>query len=77
MGSGVLVAVAIVAVSLVVLGPLIAARNDLGQLTANSEPLQAGEIILAGSFTRALFGHKGDTFHADYRPLGAVTFRFM
>ena len=47
------------------------------KLSLYGEPLQAGEIILAGSFTRALFGHKGDTFHADYGPLGAVTFRFM
>ena len=47
------------------------------KLSRHGECLQAGEIILAGSFTRALFGHRGDTFHADYGPLGAVTFRFM
>ncbi len=47
------------------------------KLSLYGESLQAGEIILAGSFTRALFGHRGDTFHADYGPLGAVTFRFM
>ena len=47
------------------------------KLSMYGESLQAGEIILAGSFTRALFGHRGDTFHADYGPLGAVTFRFM
>jgi len=38
--------------------------------------LEPGEIILAGSFTRALFAHAGDTFHADYGPLGSIAFRF-
>ncbi len=47
------------------------------KLSIYGESLQPGEVILAGSFTRAIFGHRGDTFHADYGPLGAVTFRFM
>jgi len=47
------------------------------RLAGHGEALEAGEIILSGSFTRAIFGHRGDTFHADYGPLGAVTFRFM
>ncbi len=38
--------------------------------------LKPGEVILAGSFTRALFAHAGDTFHADYGPLGSIAFRF-
>ena len=47
------------------------------KLAQHGESLQAGEVILSGSFTRAIHGHQGDTFHADYGPLGAVTFRFM
>lgn len=38
--------------------------------------LQPGEIILGGSFTRALFAYRGDTFHADYGPLGSISFAF-
>ena len=40
------------------------------------ECLEAGEIVLAGSFTRPTNARPGDTFHADYGPLGAVAFRF-
>ncbi|MBX6390383.1 MAG: 2-oxo-hepta-3-ene-1,7-dioic acid hydratase, partial [Frankia sp.] len=38
--------------------------------------LDAGQVILAGSFTRPVFARSGDTFHADYGPLGAITCRF-
>lgn len=47
------------------------------KLAQYGESLAAGEIVLSGSFTRAVFCHRGDTFHADYGPLGAVTFRFV
>jgi 2-oxo-hept-3-ene-1,7-dioate hydratase len=40
------------------------------------EQLNAGEVILGGSFTRPTAAAAGDTFHADYGPLGAVSFRF-
>lgn len=40
------------------------------------ERLEPGQIILGGSFTAPVFAHKGDTFHADYGPLGAITARF-
>jgi 2-oxo-hept-3-ene-1,7-dioate hydratase len=33
-------------------------------------------VILAGSFTRPVFISQGDTVHADYGELGAVTCRF-
>lgn len=39
--------------------------------------LDAGQVILAGSFTRPVPARRGDTFHADYGPLGAVTCRFV
>ncbi|SAK99019.1 2-oxo-hepta-3-ene-1,7-dioic acid hydratase [Caballeronia temeraria] len=40
------------------------------------EQIEAGDIVLAGSFTRPCFGALGDSFHADYGPLGAISFRF-
>jgi len=41
------------------------------------EQLNAGEVILGGSFTRPATAVAGDTFHADFGPLGAVSFRFV
>jgi 2-oxo-hept-3-ene-1,7-dioate hydratase len=40
------------------------------------EGLQAGEVVLAGSFTRPALAKKGDVFDADYGPLGRFTFTF-
>ena len=41
------------------------------------ECLEAGEVVLGGSFTRPTTARPGDTFHADYGPLGSIAFRFM
>jgi 2-oxo-hept-3-ene-1,7-dioate hydratase len=41
------------------------------------ELLNAGDVILGGSFTRPTTATVGDTFHADYGPLGAISFRFV
>ena len=41
------------------------------------ECLEAGEVVLAGSFTRPTAAIAGDTFHADYGPLGSIAFRFV
>ena len=41
------------------------------------EQLNVGEVILGGSFTRPTTALAGDTFHADYGALGAVSFRFV
>ena len=41
------------------------------------EHLQAGQIVLAGSFTRPVGGKAGDLFEADYGPLGQLNFRFI
>ncbi len=38
--------------------------------------LEAGEIILAGSFTRPVWIARGDEVHGDYGPRGAITCRF-
>lgn len=46
------------------------------KLFQHGTALAAGEIILAGSFTRPMWVERGDTVHADYGPLGAITCRF-
>lgn len=38
--------------------------------------LEAGQVILSGSFTRPVFVHAGDTLSADYGPLGSISCRF-
>lgn len=39
--------------------------------------LQAGQIILGGSFTRPVAASPGDTFHVDYDQLGSIACRFV
>ncbi|MGJ4842886.1 2-oxo-hept-4-ene-1,7-dioate hydratase [Leifsonia sp. Le1] len=46
------------------------------KLAAHGTTLEAGEIVLAGSFTRPMWVERGDTVHADYGTLGAITCRF-
>lgn len=48
--------------------------NKLG---AWGECLEKGEVVLGGSFTRPTNAVVGDTFHADYGPLGSIAFRFV
>ena len=38
--------------------------------------LEAGHVVLAGSFTRPVAAKAGDTFHVDYGPLGSVACSF-
>lgn len=38
--------------------------------------LAAGEVVLSGSFTRPVLAHAGDTFHADYGPMGSIACHF-
>ena len=47
------------------------------KLHAWGECLQAGEVVLAGSFTRPVAAIKGDVFDADYGPLGRFEFQFV
>ena len=46
------------------------------KLTPYGEYLEAGEIILGGSFTAPVPARPGDSFHVDYGPLGAISVRF-
>ncbi|MFQ4149472.1 2-oxo-hept-4-ene-1,7-dioate hydratase [Arthrobacter sp. LAPM80] len=46
------------------------------RIAAHGAVLKAGELILAGSFTRPLWVAAGDTVFADYGKLGTITCRF-
>ena len=47
------------------------------KLAPHGERLDAGEIVLGGSFTRPVACAAGDVFHADYGPLGSISVRFV
>ena len=46
------------------------------KLSQHGDSLSAGEIILAGSFTRPMWVEPGDTVFCDYGQMGTVTCRF-
>lgn len=46
------------------------------KLAPHDEQLDAGNIVLAGSFTRPATAARGDSFHVDYGRLGSIAFRF-
>ena len=39
--------------------------------------LEAGHLVLAGSFTRIVHARKGDTLHADFGSLGSIAVQFV
>ena len=47
------------------------------KLAAHDVTLEAGQIILGGSFTRPVAARPGDTFHVDYDQLGSIACRFV
>ena len=47
-----------------------------GKLAQHGASLAAGEIILAGSFTRPIWIERGDELLADYKELGTIACRF-
>lgn len=47
------------------------------KLFAHDVQLEAGQIILGGSFTRPVAAHRGDTFHVDYGQMGSISCRFV
>ncbi len=46
------------------------------KLAPHGAGLEAGQIVLAGSFTRPVAVAPGDVIHADYGPLGAIGVSF-
>ena len=47
------------------------------KLAEHGVALDAGHIVLAGSFTRVIFARQGDTVHGDFGPLGGVAVQFI
>mgnify|MGYP003582576100 FL=1 len=47
------------------------------RLAPYGEYLDAGEIVLAGSFTSPQHARRGDSFHVDYGQLGSISVRFQ
>ncbi len=47
-----------------------------GKVGAHGDRLEAGEIVLAGSFTKPMWVERGDEIACDYRDLGVITCRF-
>ena len=57
--------------------PAIGVAWLANKLAPWGETLQAGHIVLAGSFTRPVAAQAGDKFEADYGPLGKLNFCFQ
>jgi 2-oxo-hept-3-ene-1,7-dioate hydratase len=57
--------------------PAIGVAWLVHKLAPWGECLEAGEIVLAGSFTRPVAARQGDHFAADYGALGAFDFNFV
>jgi 2-oxo-hept-3-ene-1,7-dioate hydratase len=49
----------------------------VNKLAAVDARVEAGQIVLAGSFTRPVSVAAGDVIHADYGPLGAIGVSFV
>ncbi|WP_130178044.1 2-oxo-hept-4-ene-1,7-dioate hydratase [Cryobacterium sp. SO1] len=47
------------------------------KLHQHGSRLDAGEVILSGSFTRPMWVEKGDSVLADYGPMGTISCRFI
>tara|TARA_B100001059_G_C17815071_1_gene574678 strand:+ start:1716 stop:2522 length:807 start_codon:yes stop_codon:yes gene_type:complete len=46
------------------------------KISHHDEQLEAGSLVLGGSFTSAILARAGDTFYADYGDLGIITVGF-
>jgi 2-oxo-hepta-3-ene-1,7-dioic acid hydratase len=57
--------------------PAIGVAWLANKLAPWDETLEAGQIVLAGSFTRPVAAKAGDLFEADYGALGMLRFRFV
>lgn len=47
------------------------------RLAPHNISLEPGQIILSGSFIRPVAARQGDTFHADFGPLGSIACHFV
>ncbi len=56
--------------------PAIGVAWLANKIAPHDEQLNAGDVVLAGSFTRPTPAVMGDNIHVDYGPLDSVAFRF-
>jgi 2-oxo-hept-3-ene-1,7-dioate hydratase len=49
----------------------------VNRLAPWGQSLDAGEVVLGGSFTRPVEARPGDVFNADFGPLGTISCRFV
>ena len=49
----------------------------VNKIAAYGDGLEAGDIVLGGSFTRPTQAVRGDVLQADYGPLGNISLRFV
>lgn len=47
------------------------------KLAPHGQKLEAGQLVMAGSFTRVVPARAGDTFHVDFGSLGSISCRFV
>lgn len=47
------------------------------KLSIYGQTLEAGEVVLAGSFTALVSASAGDVFYVDFGPCGSISFRFV
>lgn len=59
-----------------VYGTLLNYRDALTAL-GDAVNLEAGDVVLAGSFARPVTAAAGDRFRVDYGRLGTIEFRFV
>ncbi len=57
--------------------PALAVAWLANKLASFDIGLEAGHMVLSGSFTRPVWADKGDTLHADFGPLGGVAVQFV
>jgi 2-oxo-hept-3-ene-1,7-dioate hydratase len=57
--------------------PAIGVAWLANKLAPLGDSLEAGHLVLAGSFTRPVAARQGDVFEADYGRLGILRFRFI
>jgi 2-oxo-hept-3-ene-1,7-dioate hydratase len=57
--------------------PAIGVAWLANKIAPYDEQLNVGDVVLAGSFTRPTAAVRGDSIHADYGPLGSISFRFV
>jgi 2-oxo-hept-3-ene-1,7-dioate hydratase len=57
--------------------PAIGVAWLANKIAPYDEQLNVGDVVLAGSFTRPTPAVRGDSIHADYGPLGSISFRFV